>query len=179
MSASYGDTFSHKAMIASRHQWVAVGELLEIVDQLNAVKYALQQERIKGTEILSKLNTTRTLVSKTKRFPDDDVYIDLQSGDWPSKFEQVRTALNYKPPENSFIGGNRSDEKHSSNIERKRVEDKSGDSSQIQDISERQKFEKSMKSYYTGLESMENQIGQGTGLFTQTHFEKHYYLVWK
>jgi len=181
---SYGDTWSHKAMIASRHQWARVGEILELKDQLASVKFSLQQERIKGAEILAKLTTTRNLVSKIKQFPDDDVYVDLQSGDWPSKMEQVRTSLNYKPPENSFVGNNRSDERHTTSIQRnsKSKTDKddhdNNDSSQITDLSERQKFEKSMKAYYTGLQSMEDQIGMGTGLFTRDEFESHYYLKW-
>lgn len=182
--ASYGETWTHKAFIASRHQWARVGEILELKDQLCAVKFGLQQERIKGSEILSKLTTTRNLVSKTKQFPDDDVYVDLQSGDWPSKMEQVRTALNYKPPENSFIGNNRGDEKHTTSIVRnskgkgKENDHENNDSTQITDISERQKFEKSMKAFYTGLQSMEDQIGMGTGLFSRDEFESHYYLKW-
>lgn len=182
--SSYGETWTHKAFIASRHQWARVGEILELKDQLAAVKFGLQQERIKGAEILSKLTTTRSLVSKVKQFPDDDVYVDLQSGDWPSKMEQVRTALNYKPPENSFIGNNRSDERHTTSIERNSKTSKGGDNhdnndaSQITDLSERQKFEKSMKAYFTGLQSMEDQIGMGTGLFSRDEFESHYYLKW-
>lgn len=180
---SYGKTWNHGANLASRHRWALVGEILELIDQLEAVKFSLQQERIKGLDILSKLTTTRSLFNKDKRFPEDDIYIDLQSGDWPSKFEQVRTSLNYKPPENSFVGGNKADEKHQQPHPKQQNHSttnnfNNNDPSIMIDLSEREKFEKALKAYYTGLQSMENQIGQGTGLFDTEHFEKHQYLTW-
>jgi hypothetical protein len=184
--ASYGDTWNLQAQIAAESQWVSTGEILEMKDNLAAIKFALQQERNKGLDFLQKLVKRRNIAARGSQFPDDQSYVCLQGGDWPGKFEQLRMALNYKPPENSFVGGNRNDEKHMHSKKYNSGDnDKDGgdshkyeDSSKIQDLSERQKFEKSMLAYYTAIESIENQIGSRSGVYNRDHFEHHFYLKW-
>lgn len=187
---SYGDSYPNEVALMEDHQFARTRSLNELCDYLDGVKFALQSERTKGIEIATKLNKVYggDLFHQDKQFPAGQSYIDLHSNDWPDKLDQIITALNYKPPENAFIVGNTSDNKnfHSQATAGRAAvatinsskSDASDDARNVVDPSERQKFEKAMVSYFKGITSIRNQIGQKVGIFNRRHFENHFSLKW-
>lgn len=170
--------WSGAALVASESEWCGTQEVLELAANLNAVKFSLQTERIKAIDYITKLNKVwgNKIFSKTQRFPDDRSYVYLQYEDWPGKISQILLAANYKPPENAFIVGNTSSKESDKWGKKPNAPD---DAELLQDPTERQKFEKAMVSYFSGIRSINDQIGRRTGVFTMEHFERHFNLTWK
>jgi len=176
--ASYGDSWTSKAGFVGRQQWVSMENLEQLIMALEAINFSVQTGRTQGLEMVGKLTVTTNVVSKTRRFPDDVAFIHRDGKDWPRKFTQVITALNYKPPENAFIAGNSSDKQaQNNNIARRPVA--TDDDKQFNlGPSEREQFNKALVAFEQGLAEMRTQIGSFIGVYDRDTFEREFYLRW-
>lgn len=191
--STYGDTWNDDAKIAVRQYWSTDSNLYTTISMLESVNYALQSERNRGFELLSKITRSQLtgdngkLVSKKNRFSDEDVYVHLFDCDMPNLLGTLRLCLEYKPPENAFMINNdsgktavSSSRATSGRIEHQRnaADDEKNDANNIKDISEREKFEKSKVAYKETLVKIVDNAYKKCGIYTQTTFEKKFQLKW-
>jgi len=173
--------------------WVNIINMENLINQLESIQFALQTQRTQGLQLLSQVEKTRNFFGKSKRFPAENSAGDLLAflcvdlKDWPAKFEQVMSALNYKVPDiagtNKDLATNQKDfqSSGSSTSNHNRGNNGKGDASDdatktITSMQERDRFEKAMKSFTTGLADFKVQLSMS--IVTRDIFEEKYSLIW-
>jgi hypothetical protein len=172
--------------------YVTTENLQNMIIQLEGIQFALQSQRTQGLQIVSGVERLHHVFSDTVRFPDKTannkrfsvVCIDLK--DWPFKFEQLESALNYKVPDvaqtNKNLSVNSSNFQSNNSNNKKTQQDAANnapdDSTKcITSLDERDKFEKAMKTFTTGVADVKRQIKDA--VLTRRIFENTYSLIWK
>nr|QDH90219.1 MAG: hypothetical protein H4Bulk46291_000003 [Riboviria sp.] len=179
----------HETLEALR--WVTVGNLQNMLAALDKIQFAYQTQRSQGLQLATSLESKTEFFDKNTRFPptgaDGKTFkaVCIDCGDWPFKFNQVITALNYKTPDvsqtNKDLAINSKDYQSNASSGSKTKATSSGDNDDstksITSMDERVRFEKSMLAFTTGITDIRNQL-RGA-IKTQAGFEAENELVWK
>lgn len=167
----------------------SVLNITHLMTQLDAVQFALQTQRSQALQLIAGLNSVSNIFANDSRYPDKDIeghraaFICLDINDWPAKFEQILSAVNYKQPDvaqtNKDMGTNPTNyQSASSTNSRQSATSPAHDDATkcITSISERDRFEKALKSFTTGVSDIKRQIRDAT--WTRRTFEHAFNLKW-
>lgn len=171
-------------------EFTSVDNLNQMLRQLDGIQFALQSQRTQGIAIVNDLVKETNIFSDVDRFPDRDAanhraaVICLTVADWPFKFEQITTALNYKVPDVAQTNKDLASNSAGSQLQASNRPNNNNNNGTHDDISkciipldERIRFEKAMKSFFTGVADIRRQITGAT--LTRRIFEHTYNLRWQ
>jgi hypothetical protein len=183
---SYEKGYNYRVERLENLQYVVVELLQQTITKLKNIQFSLQSQRTEGIKILGDMDVETRIFSKKNRFPENVAYISIQEADWPFKFGQLRSSLNYKVPDVAQTNKDLTDK--STNFQSDFTnDDKTGKSGKekgnddaticITSMSERIRFEKAQLAFTTGIADLENQIKDS--VLTQDWFEMKHSLHWK
>jgi len=159
--ASYTNTWNSRAQMYSEMEWVPLRKMKLLLNHLDGCKIAIQSSRIAALDFMSKIDKDSPF-ERTRRFPEYDTWIALDQGDWPNKFRQIMSALNYKDTAQAIQG--------------------KGFGTKPTDPSKEEQFNQVpndvLLSFTTGIQSIRNQIGRREYLFTRDILENELSIVW-
>lgn len=177
---SYQSSWSDKTSIFVRQQFSEAMVLEDLIDRVGCINFPIQKVRNETLEEVRKLQKQRlfTRVSKDKRFPVDEFYVNLNLCGWTSMINDLCDALSYKPTELAFMV-NTNDGK-STVKDRSRKDDKEGeeDATKITNLSERDQFNKAKVKYTQTLVAMRDSFGRQCGIYGREKFECEFTLKW-
>lgn len=170
--------------------YVSLFNLQNMLNQLDGIQFALQTQRTQGIQIAAGIEKQYDIFGEGLQFPDTDAgrlakYVCIQLKDWPMKFDQVISSLNYKVPDvantNKDLSkdGTNFQSAFSQNKKTGATNDSSNDDATkcIKSQSERDVFLNAQKSFTTGVADMKQQLHES--IWTRRIFERKYSLIWK
>lgn len=179
-----------KIVQVAQLEYAQANEVRALLKNLKKIQFNLQSQRTQAIQLLDGLETESDFFANndncTPRFPVNKRYVCVQYGDWPFKFEQVRSAANYKAPD--IASTNKDMASNSTNFQSNQTSNKKngqgGDSNHAPDdankcitsMNERDRFEKALKAYHTGIADMETQLKDS--IWNRSIFEKKFDGNW-
>ncbi|QIT20100.1 MAG: putative structural protein [Diabrotica undecimpunctata virus 2] len=133
--------------LVSYGQFANAKHLLDFVNNARLINFSLNEQRQQTLERLNKI-VHEAPFTRTTRFPEHGLFVDLDHGDWDRKMQQVRNALSFKDPKGADRG-------HSS-----------------------QEYNDALLSFSNGLNAIVAQIRRKDGVFGRATFENYFDLTW-
>jgi len=163
-------------------EWCSVEEIAVMLEKLSKLNFDIQKSRNEGVDILAGIQRRRHLFSLTVRFPDIGAFVCVDQEDWPTKFEQLQSSLNFKMPDIAATNKDQANSQLSFSQNKgagsnKPSQDQDKDDKNIQSMSNQDKLEKSRLAFTNGIANMRKQLGNS--LQDQWLFEHKYTLTWK
>lgn len=81
--------------VLSYAPWYDLKQLLSMVHQLRKINFAIVEQRQQALERINSLVTICPF-GDTQQFDADHLYVCEMLGDWPRKFQQLKSALSFK-----------------------------------------------------------------------------------
>jgi len=153
----YGASYTQRVRVAAYLPWYDVGELAECLRGIRRNNFAIAEQRQQALERLGNLSTDAPFAAATQ-FPEDRDYVCEGHGDWARKFQQLKSALSYKPGDK--------DEK------KKAGTSTTPDATFAADIGDPQ------QAFWNSTTAMIDQISRLDGVMSRAQFEHHYGLTW-
>jgi len=169
-------------------EFVHIQNLRNMLSDLDRIQFALQTQRTQGLQIAASLQKITGFFSNIVRFPEAGpegrfVVVQVSGADWPFKFAQLISSLQYKTPDINATNKDLSDSSANWQIQKSAGPKMPGGPSGNDDatkcvmpVSEREKFEKAMFSFVTSIADMRSQITSST--LTRRLFEAKFNLSW-
>jgi hypothetical protein len=178
----YQEPLPHDFRRAQYLEWCSVEELETMLEKLSKLAFDIQKARNEGIDILAGVQRKHHLFSATVRFPAEGAFICVDRDDWPTKFEQLQSALNFKMPDIAATNKDQTNQQLSFSQNKgsgsnKSYQEQDKDDVNIQSMSNQDKLEKSRLAFTNGISGMRKQLNDA--LLDQWLFEHKYTIVWK
>lgn len=173
--------------------FVRLSNLQNVLQQLDGIQFALQTQRTQGIQILAGVEKEFDIFGESVRFPKVDPntnktikFVCVQLKDWPMKFDQVMSSLNYKTPDiagtdkDLALGNSNYQASFTNNKKTGSPSNGSPDDNAehcITSQSERKVFLNALKSFTTGVADMKQQLNES--ILTRRIFERKFSLIWE
>lgn len=175
------------AELLENDEWMTVPAFIDWLNEMETINISVQEGRNKGLEIFNSRKTITNFFSDDKRFPnkvDGNRFaaVCLNENDWPSIFEQLLAALNYKPPDISRTDKNLDGQtlnytatyKGAGKDKDIALDDET--SKKITSQDERRRLENTVKSFTTAIQKVRSQLGKNQ--YTMRKFETTFSITW-
>lgn len=157
-------------------QWVKKDDMKGFISQAQGTAFSTVAGR---TALLAKWGSLRNgePFSRVRQWPQDEVYININSGDWPSKIRQMASSLNYKQADEQGMvkeetGAPPSGEGSRSPVRLQPEEPK-------KPLLGQDAFNKALLGFEHAIEEMGKELGKGDGVCGRLGFEWEYELEWE
>jgi len=168
--------WSSRVQAASDGEWVSLRKLRDVLKFLDAVKLAINASRQSAIDYLANLEKEAPF-AVSKKFPEYETWVYLDSGDWPNKFSQIVTALNFKELSQTREGK----ERHS--VKTRGGRDNGGNGNDPHEAPEEEPREAVpndvLLSFTSAIKNIRLQIGRREGLFDDMLFRQEYRVTWE
>lgn len=160
--------YSHRAIALSTSPAIHQARMRVLIHELSAKNFSITSDRIAMKDQLSNVETNFDLFREDKRFPDNGFYVFLDLDDWNKKWQDLQSALDFKPGEKDPKKYPKS-QIHTSTINQNNNNDEEhmhwdfNDASQV---------------FRNTLRIMSNQLATLEGLLNRESFESNFHLEW-
>jgi len=153
--------------------WIHANVYQQFLASCDATDIGIAAARSALRESWAKLARTKPF-DHNKRFPDYEVYVCIDAGDWPRKISQMLSALSYKEPDNK--GKNSVSDKTGSKV--------GGNNSTNQEESKEAEVKGFLPgdvllSFQNAVARMRDQINRGDGVYDRRSLETEMNLKWE
>lgn len=156
---------------------MSLRKLRGVLKFLDAVKLAVNASRQSAIDYLANLEKEAPF-DVNRKFPGYETWVYLDSGDWPNKFSQIVTALNFKELSQTREGK----ERHSVKTRGGRDNGPGGnnDPHEAPEEEPREAVPNDvLLSFTSAIKNIRLQIGRREGLFDDVLFSQEYRVNWE